>query len=131
MVDDASGLDVVKQLAYFTRGVVVVDVHRYGARLQASGHHVGVQIVVHEQRDTVLAALPALELIPLAVGSKSPTGEEIRQPPRPLRRLTECAAAVPADGHRPIGNDVGDGVEHRPYGPLGHGFWPATPAIPP
>jgi hypothetical protein len=77
---------------------------------------------VHDQSDTVLAALPALELIPLAVSAESVAGEEIREPSSAVCRFTERASPIPAHGHRAIGNDVGDGVEHRPYGPLAHGF---------
>ncbi len=62
-----------------------------------------------------------LELVALAMGTESLAGQEVREPAGAVRRFAEGAAAVPADRHRAVGNDVGDGVENRAYGPFAHG----------
>ena len=81
VVDDCPGSHVVEQLGDLTRRVVVVDVDRNGAGLQAADHHVGVQVVVHDQRHTVLPAFPVLQAGAFPVGAKPVGGEEVRQPP--------------------------------------------------
>ena len=76
VVDDAPRPDVVEQFADLAGRVVVVDVHRHDTRLQAADDHVGIQVVVHDQRDPVLAALPAVERVALTLRRRTPCRPE-------------------------------------------------------
>ena len=60
VIDDCAWPYVVEQFLDFARRVVVVDVHRDGAGLEATDDHVGVEVVVHDERNAVLSAFPIL-----------------------------------------------------------------------
>jgi hypothetical protein len=102
VVDHRPRFDVVEQFGDFAERVVVVDVDRHRPGLQAPDHHVGVQIVVHDQRDAILAALAAFEPIAFAVRAESAAGQEVRESAGSLRRLGERAVTVSTDGHQTV-----------------------------
>ena len=122
MIDDGTRLDVVEQFANFARRVVVVDVHRNGAGLQATDDHVGVQVVVHDQRDAILPAFPVLQGRAFVMRTEAVGCEIVCQPPGAVCGLGERPATLTTDGDRPVGNDLGDHVQDPAYGPLAHGF---------
>ncbi len=97
---------------------MVVDVHRDRARLQAADHHLGVAIVVHDQRDAVLAALPVVEPVAILVRAEPLVREEVRQPAGAIGHLTVGGDAITAHRHGAIRYDVGDGVDDIADGPL-------------
>ena len=118
VVDDGSRLDVIEQIGDLARRVVVVDVHWHRAGLQAADHHLGIAIVVHDQRDPVLAALPVVQAVALAVRAEPLVRQEVRQPAGAIRHLTVGGSAVTAHRHRAVRDDVGDGVDDIADGPL-------------
>ena len=121
MIDHGARLDVVQQLGDLARGVVMVDVHRDGAGLEAPDDQLRVLVVVHDQRDAVLAALPALQFVAFGVGAESPVGQEVREPARARRHVAVGGPALAAHRHRAVGDDVGDGVDDVADGPFAHG----------
>ena len=76
---------------------------------------------MHDERDAILSAFPVLERIAFAVSAEPLARQEVGEPARSLRRLTEGASAFSADRHQPVGNAFSDGVENRADGPLAHG----------
>ena len=121
MIDDGARLDIVQQLGDLARRVVMVDVHRDGAGLEAPDDQLRVLVVVHDQRDAVLPALPALQFVAFGVGAESPVGQEVREPTRADCHVAVGGPAVSAYRHRAVGDDVGDGVDDIAYGPFAHG----------
>ena len=128
VVDDGPRSQVLQQFGDLARRVVVVDVGRDGSGLQTPDHHVGIEIVVHDERNAILAAFPVLELIALTVSAETVAGQEVGQPARSVCRLTEGAPATAADRHQPVGNGLSDGVQNRADGPFTHGL-AATPTL--
>ena len=99
VVDDGARFDVVEQVGDLARRVVMVDVHRDGAGLEAADDHLRVVVVVHDQRDAVLAALPVVQPVALVVGAESLVGQEVRQPTGaapPCRRRWSCGHRTPS-----------------------------------
>lgn len=76
---------------------------------------------MHEQRDAVLATLPVLQRRAFLVGTETLAGQVVRQPPGTIGGFGKRPASLTAYGHHPIGDDFGDDVENRAYGPLAHG----------
>ena len=121
VVDDAARPDVGEQLGDLPRRVAVVHVDRHGSRLEAPDHRVRVQVVVHDERDPVLTTLPAVQCVPLSVRTEAVGVQKVCQLGGSPCRFGEGAPALSAYRHRPVGDDVGDGVQHRPDGPFAHG----------
>ena len=122
MEDDSARPYVVEQFLDFAWRVVVVDVHRNGAGFEATDDHVGVEVVVHDQRNAILPAFPVLQACPFPVSAEALGRKEVCQPAGAVRRFCERPATITADGDRPVGDDLGDHIQDRTYGPLAHGF---------
>ena len=98
MVDDRTGFDVLEKLADFAGRVVMIDVYRDSPRLQAADHHLGIAIVVHDQRDAILPTLPVVQPAALLMYAEAVVRQKIRQLPSTYRRRRQRVELSPVPG---------------------------------
>jgi hypothetical protein len=119
VVDDGPGPDHVEDGTDLGRPVVLVDVDRHGAGPVAAEHGLEVLGAVEQhQRHRILAALPALELGPLAVQPDAVGLQEGSEPAGAGGDLAVGPAGRLPDHHGPVGHRPRDHVVHRRQRPL-------------
>jgi len=89
---------------------------------------VGVRSLCHDQRDAILPAFPILQGRSFLMSAEAVGREIVCEPPGEVRGLGERPAALTTDGDRPVGNDLGDHVQDRAYGPTRSWFRGASSA---
>src|SRR6202012_4809677 len=87
---------------------------------QATDHHVGIQVVVHDQRHAILPAFPILQGRAFMMSTEAVGREVVCEPPSAVCGLGERPATRTTVGDHPVGSALRDHVQDRAYGPLAH-----------
>lgn len=97
--DQGHGFAVVEDLLHLGGGVAVVDVHRYGAQLEAG-----------EEGDRERHAVPGHQP-DAGAGSHSVSGEVVGEPVGPGLQFSERYPLAPAHEDKPVRDDIGHFLE--------------------
>jgi len=110
--------------------VIVTDVHRHTTGLEAPDDHVGAEGIMHDERDTALAAIPTIQSRSSRWTPNPRLPRKFAKPVSSNSGLRRSALPVPANGHQTIEEAMGDRVKYSTQRPFGHRRHLSAPTSP-